>query len=170
MAGSLHGVDSALKHEIESSLSGIALAIRNQPILNQWSKDIDIFRPYDRQLIKTVIEVNNYHKGVQNKGEMAQRTDMEIDLAILDELTIEYQRPHVITDEKAEYELEKMKWEDGVSSPIQYVMKRNPDMTEDDAKKFVEKNIDDWNALSGRSVGVIKPDKEDEEEPGEDED
>lgn len=160
MAGSLHGVDSALKHEIESSLSGIALAIRNQPILNQWSKDIEILRPFDRELIRTIIDVNNYHKGIRNEGNIAQKTGLEIDPKILDEMSIEYQRPRVITDEKADYELEKMKWEDGVSSPIQYVMKRNPDMTEEDARKFVEKNLDDWNNLNGRGITVPEPDNE----------
>lgn len=158
IAGSMQGVDSALKHEVESSLSGIALAIRNQPILNQWSKDIQILRSYDRELIKTIIEVNNTHKGIQNIEEMAQKTEWEIDLKILDHLTIEYQRPRVITDEKAEYELEKMKWEDGVSSPIIYVMQRNPEMTEEAAMKFVVKNIDDFNKLSGRGITIPEPD------------
>jgi hypothetical protein len=162
MAGSMQGVDSVLKREIESSLSGIALAIKNQPILNQWSKDIQILRTYDRELIKTIIEVNNFHKGVQNKGDIAQKTDKEIDINILKELTIEYQRPRVITDEKAEYELEKLKWEDGVSSPILYVMQRNPEMTKEEAQKFVEENLDDWNKINGRGVTVPEPDNEQE--------
>lgn len=162
IAGSLQGVDSALKRDIESSLSGIALAIRNQPILNQWSKDIQILRSYDRQLIKTIIDVHNFHKGVQNKGEIAQKTGLDIDVAILKELTIDYQRPRVITDEKAEYELEKMKWEDGTSSPILWVMQRYPELAEEAARKFVEKNLDDWNKLNGRGVTVPEPDNTEE--------
>lgn len=167
MAGAMHGVDSAIKRDIESSLSGIALAIRNQPLLSQWSKDIEIMRPFDRQLIKTIIEVNNYHRAIQNKDGIAQKTNMEIDPAILDEMTIEYQRPHVITDEKAEYELERMKWEDGTSSPVHYVMKRYPDMDEDAAQEFIQKNLKDIGDLGGISVKLIpandKPDGEVEE-------
>jgi hypothetical protein len=138
------------------------MAIRNQPILNQWSKDIQILRAYDRELIRTIIEVNNFHKGVQNKNGMAQKTGFEIDPKIMEELTIEYQRPRVITDEKAEYELEKLKWEDGVSSPILYVMQKHPELTKEKAKEFVEENIDDWNKLTGRGVTVPEPDNEQE--------
>ncbi len=156
MAGAMHGVDSAIKHDIESSLSGIALAIRNQPLLSQWSKDIEIMRPFDRQLIRTIIEVNNYHRGVQNKDGIAQKTGMDIDPAIIEEMTIEYQRPHVITDEKAEYELERMKWNDGTSSPIHYVMKRYPDMDEDAAREFVKKNLKDMGELGGVSIKLIQ--------------
>ena len=166
MAGSMQGVDSVLKREIESSLSGIALAIKNQPILNQWSKDIQILRAFDRDLIKTIIDVNNFHKGVQNKNGIAQKTGSEIDPKIMDELTIEYQRPRVITDEKAEYELEKMKWEDGVSSPILYVMKRYPEMTKEDAQKFVEENLEDFKKLGGITVNLMPAN----DKPGEIED
>lgn len=162
MAGSLQGVDSVLKREIENSLSGIALAIRNQPILNQWSKDIQILRPYDRQLIRTIVEVHNFHKSIKNKDGIAQKTGEEIDVKLLDKLVIEYQRPRVITDEKAEYELEQLKWPDGISSPVIWVMRHNPHMTDKDAKKFVQDNITLWNELSGMGVTIPEPDNEEE--------
>ena len=150
MAASLHGVDSTLKKEIESSLSGIAMAIKNQPKMIQWSKDIQTLRPFDRKLIKSIIEVNNYYRTTED-------TTKKIDLAILDYLTIDYQRPRVVTDEKAEYELEKMKWGDGVSSPILWVKRHHPEMDDKQAEEYVRNNLSKWNELQGIDTIPINP-------------
>lgn len=155
MTGSLQGVDSLLKREIQSNLSGIALAIQNQPKLTQWAKDIQILRPYDRQLIKTLIDVNNAHRAKND-------TTKRIDPKIMEHLSIDYQRPKVITDEKAEYELERMKWENGTSSPILWVKSRYPEMDDAKAEKFIKENLEKWNALNGMGITVQEPSKEEE--------
>jgi len=133
---SMHHIDNILKQNLEQSLSGVALRLKNEPMLRQWSADINLISNSDVELLGHIISVNNYH-----------RPDRTIDESIIDNLQIDYQEPQVVTDIKEEYELEKAKWDDGTSSPVLYVMRKNPEMTEEDAKDYIRKNLDDMNEL-----------------------
>ncbi|MCD4692704.1 MAG: hypothetical protein K8R79_07315 [Calditrichales bacterium] len=146
---SLHGIDSLTKAYLEKSLSGVSIRLRNEPILQQWQKDINIVRQYDINLIKKIVEVNNYH-----------RENNQIDVKILDKLIIDYQSPHVVTDEKEDYELDKLKWDDGVSSPVLWVMRQNPEWGEIKAIQFVKDNLKVTNELFGLNITEPKPEPE----------
>lgn len=130
LTSTMHGISTLTKAYVKENLSGIAIRLRNEPILQQWQKDINIVRGYDMELVKKIVEVNNYH-----------RPQNQIDPKILNSLVIDYQSPGIVTDEKEDFELEKLKWEDGISSPVLWVMRKNPEMTEDEAQKFVENNL-----------------------------
>jgi len=147
---SVHHVDNILRADIETALSGIALRIKNEPILRQWGHDISIVRNLDIELMKNVVSVNNYH-----------RDDRQIDLGIFDNMEIDYQEPQMVTDIKEEYDLEKAKWEDGTSSPVLYVMRKNPEMTEDDAKEYILKNLDDMSLFLDKQTELIVTTDED---------
>lgn len=124
----LHNVDSPIKTELEQNLSGIALKLKTEPLLRQWASDINTLRSPDLELISKLVMVNNYHR------------EEQIDEAVLNELVVEYQEPKIVSDEKADYELERMKWEDGTSSPILYLLKQNPDKDEDWATEYIKNN------------------------------
>ena len=68
------------------------------------------------------------------------KKDVIIEETLLKAITVEYQEPKMVTDEKTDYELERMKWEDGTSSPVQYMMKMNPGMSADEAETEIEKH------------------------------
>tara|TARA_R110002167_G_scaffold223332_1_gene428677 strand:+ start:360 stop:1814 length:1455 start_codon:yes stop_codon:yes gene_type:complete len=135
----LHNIDNILKADINQNLSGISLRLKSEPLLRQWAKDISLLRSNDRDLISKIIEVNNYHRDASQ----------QISEGFIENLTIDYQEPSIVTDEKEDYELEKVRWEDGTSSPVRYVMKKNPEFTEEMAKEYIQKNIEDGNEVFG---------------------
>ena len=141
---SLHNVDNILKRNLTQNLSGVSLRLKNEPLLRQWAFDINKVRKSDIELIKNVVSVNNYH-----------RPNNQIDLRIFDELELEYQEPQVVTDVKEEYELERLKWDDGTSSPLLYVMRKNPEFTEDEAKEYLKKNLSDFGELNVISTEFV---------------
>jgi len=124
----LKNIDNPLKTKLEQDLSGVAIRLKNEPLLRQWAKDITMLRRPDMELIRKIVEVNNYYRKEQ------------IDESILDKFSIIYQEPTVVTDEAVEYELEKEKWQDGTSSPIEFLMKKDPALTVEKAKKKIEEN------------------------------
>ena len=140
IAASLHNVESPIKTQLEQSLSGIALKLKTEPLLRNWSHDINILRYADMELLKKIILVNNYHR----KG----KSNMMIKPELIDHITIKYAEPTIVSDDKADYELEQTKFKDGTSSPIQYVMKQDPTLSEEDAKALIQKNLDDTKALT----------------------
>lgn len=135
----LHNIDNILKTDLQQNLSGISLRLKSEPLLRQWAKDISLLRSNDRDLISKIIEVNNYHRDASQ----------QISEGFIDNLVIDYQEPSIVTDEKEDYELEKVRWEDGTSSPVRYVMKKNPEFTEEMAKEYILKNIEDGNEVFG---------------------
>jgi len=133
IASNMHNIDSPLKERLTQDLSGIALRLRAEPLMRSWALDINKLRKSDMELIKMIVLVNNYH-----------RTDNQIDVKMLESLNIDYQQPHVVSDENSDYELERMKWEDGMSSPVQYIMKLDPEIkSEKDAKEKIKENLKD---------------------------
>ena len=62
MVSATYSVESVLKAQMKQDLSGIALRIKNEPLLRQWSSDIMKVRNLDRQLIRKIVECNNYHR------------------------------------------------------------------------------------------------------------
>ena len=149
MVSNLHNIDSPLKDRIMDTLSGIALRLRAEPLLRTWGHDINLVRDYDLELIEKTILVNNYH-----------RKDNVIDPKIMEGLTIDYQEPKLVKDEKEEYGTERMKWEDGISSPVKYLMKQDPEIkSEEDAKVAIKKNLKDSKdvGLQTREAVEVKP-------------
>lgn len=136
----LHNVDNVIKSEMVNDLSGIALRIKNEPLLRRWRKDINVMKYSDRQLLETVVKVNNYHRG----------SDRQIDEKFLEDVSIEYTKPTVISDEKADYELKRMKWEDGFESMLDDVIESNDAIhNKEMAKKYVLENRKEFEELTG---------------------
>jgi len=140
MVSATYSVESVLKTQMKQDLSGIALRIKNEPLLRQWASDIMKVRNLDRQLIRKIVECNNYH-----------RPDNQINVDLLNNLVIDYQQPQVITDETADYALAKQKMADGVISIIDYVQKQNPEMDRDQAREFLIANKNEFEEMFGFS-------------------
>ena len=138
-----HNVGNVLKPDFKQAVSGLALRLQNEPLLRDWSHDINIMTPLDAQLVETIIAVNNYH-----------REGKEISKEISDKLLIEYQEPSLVSDEKEEYEVEQMKWKDGTSSPLLYVMRKNPEMDEAEALEYIKDNIQVVDDLTGGKIVI----------------
>ena len=153
MLSSLHNIDNVLKANLDQSLSGIALKLKTEPMLRQWANDINKVRKNDLEFIKKVVAVNNYH-----------RPDKQIPEAFLDSLVLDYQEPSIVTNEQEDYNLEKQKWEDGVSSPVQYLMKRNPEKSENQIKEEIQKNLTDTSEMidTGNAFQIEPVNLEDE--------
>lgn len=133
----LRGIGNILKADLEKNLSGVAIRLRNEPILNVWSKDIVIVRQQDLALVAKLIEGNNFY-----------RPDKKINPDVINDLIIDYQRPALVTDESYEYEIERQKWQDGTSSPVEYVLRKNPELkTPDNAKKWIAENLKDFDEI-----------------------
>lgn len=148
---SLHNIDNVLKQNMTQSLSGISLRLKNEPLLRQWSADINKVQQQDLELIKHIVSVNNYH-----------RPKNQIDESIINTLVVEYQEPQVVTDIAEEYNLEKIKWDDGTSSPVLYVMRKNPEMSEADAKEYIAKNLEDMSEVfDNRNSFIIEEENDD---------
>ena len=147
---SLHNVDNIIKKNLEQNLSGVSLRLKNEPLLRQWANDINKVRKSDIELIKNVVSVNNYH-----------RPKNQIPMQVFDNFELEYQEPQVVTDVKEEYELERMKWDDGTSSPLLYILRKNPEFTEEEARDYLKKNIADYGDLTTISSEFILKDVDD---------
>ena len=152
----MYSVDNILKANLTQSLSGIALRLKNEPILRQWKNDINIVRRADMEMLRKMIMINNYY-----------RPDKQISESVLNELQIDYQEPKVITDDAEEYALEKEKWNDGISSPVKYIMRRNPEFTEQEAIDYIKQNLTEYNDIFSLSsqidVNEVEEDEEEEE-------
>ena len=147
---SLHNVDNIIKKNLEQNLSGVSLRLKNEPLLRQWANDINKVRKSDIELIKNVVSVNNYH-----------RPKNQIPMQVFDNFELEYQEPQVVTDVKEEYELERMKWDDRTSSPLLYILRKNPEFTEEEARDYLKKNIADYGDLTTISSEFILKDVDD---------
>lgn len=141
---SMHGIDNVLTKEIKADVSGVAMRIKNEHMMRTWKVDINIVRKYDYELLSKLVEVNNYH-----------RPSNKIDPKIIEVISLDYAAPNYNIDPMEEYNLERMKWQDGLSSPIMYVMKHNPEFTKEDAIKFIEENLDDTDKFQG--IGELTP-------------
>lgn len=138
MVSATYSVESVLKAQMKQDLSGIALRIKNEPLLRQWAGDIMKVRNLDRKLIRNIVECNNFHRPAN-----------QINPEIIDGLVIDYQQPQVISDEGADYALAKIKMQDGVISVLDYIQKENPEMDRDQAREHIEKNRQEFEELFG---------------------
>jgi len=143
----LHGIDSVLKSEIKSNLSGIAIRLKSEPLMRTWRKQINIARARDMELIKTLIDVHNYHRD----------KSLYISPHILDGLVIDYAEPTAMIDEVAEYDFERKKWEDGTGNPVEWMMKRNPELDESQAMDKIRVNLKITNDVQGLANINITP-------------
>lgn len=126
----INGISNVIKKEIESDLSGIAIRLKMQPTLDRHKKDQNVMKYPDKDLIKTIVAANNYH-----------RPDKKVDENVLKDFQINYETPEIIVDEAEELATEQTKWEAGVSSPVEYVMRKNPNFTVEEAKKYIQENL-----------------------------
>ena len=149
-----HNVGNVLKPDFKQAVSGLALRLQNEPLLRDWEHDINIMTPLDAQLVKTLIAVNNYH-----------RESKEITLNITENLLIEYQEPNLVSDEKEEYDVEREKWKDGTSSPLLYVMRKNPEMDEAEALEYIKTNLEVVDDLTGGKIIIAGADDNINTEP-----
>jgi hypothetical protein len=140
MVSATYSVESVLKAQMKQDLSGIALRIKNEPLLRQWASDIMKVRNLDRKLIKSVVDCNNYH-----------RPDNQINPDLLSSLVIDYQQPQVISDEASDYALAKQQMQDGVISVVDYIQKANPEMDRDQARDYILNNKAEFEELFGFS-------------------
>lgn len=122
-------VDNPIRDDLEKTLSGVALRIRAEPMQRNWAEDITRVMKGDRDLVRSLVEVNNLN-----------RKENQIDVKILDEITIDYIEPSIVKDEDGEFELERKRQAEGYSNKIDWVMQTNPEFTEADAREFLERN------------------------------
>ena len=140
MVSATYSVESVLKTQLKQDLSGIALRIKNEPLLRQWASDIMKVTKNDQRLVEKLIDCNNYH-----------RPDNQINPNVMDSLIVDYQQPKVISDEKSDYELAKIQMEDGVISAVDWVQKRNPEMSREEAEQHIKDNLMEFEELFGMS-------------------
>ncbi len=148
LVSSMHSIPNPLKSQLTDNLAGVTLRMKNEPLLQQWEKDQGTMRPYDMELVRCIVEANNFYRPAK------------IDPAILDRLTIVYSDPSIVTDEKADLEVEQLKWQSGISSPVDYVLTKHPDMTSDEAEQMIRDNLAKYNELMGMKVNVTIPGNE----------
>ncbi len=151
IVSSLHNIPNPLKSQMTDNLAGVTLRMKNEPLLQQWEKDQGVMRPYDMELVRRVVEANNFY-----------RPKKMIDPAALDKLTIVYSDPSIVTDEKADLEVEQIKWSAGLSSPVSYLQTKHPNMTAQEAEQQIRDNLDLYNELMGIKVQMIPPKDGDE--------
>jgi len=126
----INGISNIIKEQVKSDLSGIAIRLKMQPTLDRHKKDQNVLKYMDMELIKTIVKVNNFH-----------RPEKRIDEGVLTDFQINYQMPEIIIDEAEELATEQAKWEAGVSSPLEYVMRKNPNFTIEEAKTYIQENL-----------------------------
>lgn len=149
MVSNMYEVDNPIRNDVEESLSGIALRIRAEPILQHWQEDIGRVRKPDMELFRALIDVNNLN-----------REDNKIDIKILDKMSIDYTEPNIVKDEAGEYALERQRWADNLSNPVAYLQRTNPEMTKEQAVQEIEVNKLATAASRGQSLVLV------EDEPG----
>ena len=150
MTGGLQNLNSPLKADVISNLSGVAIRLKNEPILNQWAKDINIVRDLDWLLIEKMIEVNNFHI---NTSERDTSIFKLIKSEIMNALILDYQEPQIAFYDNETYELERKKWKDGVSSPVEYVQRRNPEWDQEQCREYIDKNKNTYDEIFGFGGG-----------------
>ncbi len=152
MVSSMHAIPNVIKSQLEQDLSGVALKLKNEPVLQQWAKDIERVRQADRELLSGIIEVNNTY-----------RPKNAIDPGIVEKMDIDYREPNIVTDEKMEYELARMQWKDGTGSPVEWVMRKNPEMTADEAETYIRDNKKLWDDLYAVDIEITTDPEADSE-------
>ncbi len=141
MISNMHEIDNPIVSDVKETLSGIALRLRAEPLMQHWREDIGRVTKPDRELLEALINVNNLN-----------RPDNKIDVKILDLVVMDYVEPNVVKDEAGEFELEIKKWPLGLSNPVLWVQRQNPEMTEAVARAFILKNKEITTALQGNEI------------------
>ena len=143
MISNMFEIDNPIVSDVAATLSGIALRLRAEPLMQHWREDIGRVTKPDRELLEALINVNNLN-----------RSDNKIDPKILDLVVIDYVEPNVVKDEAGEFALEIQKWPLGLSNPILWVQRQNPEMTEAVARAFILKNKTVTDELRGSALNL----------------
>lgn len=125
---SLHNIDNLFTDDRMDRVYAEALRLKYSFLEKDWREDVDLLKRYDKEFLKTLIKVNNYH-----------RRNNKIDEDIIDKISMEYEKPKFTFDEQKEYQIEKQKWSDGMSNPVKWYAKKNG-ISEELAKKEIEEN------------------------------
>lgn len=143
---STYGIESILKTTLIDQLSGVAIRLRNEPIMKQWAKDKQILSYMDRDLIKALVNVHNYH-----------RADKKIDQGIFDKMTVHYRDPQLMLITKDNLEVAEIEWKYGISSPVDFLIDRNPELTRDEALERIIRNTAEYKKIVqlGKTNGLM---------------
>jgi hypothetical protein len=103
--------------------SGIAKQVDNFELDEMRRDDIELFRLYESQLFETIKVVNNHH----NPRKLSEKCTLKIDFAEI--------KPPV--SEKDQLEVWQILQDMGLLSVVDIAMKRNPDLSREDAEALI---------------------------------
>lgn len=129
-------IQNPFAREVGTNMSGIALLIRNQPKIDTWFKDVAKVKKSDIELITNICKANNIYDKKNH-----------ISPSAFEKITIEYQKPSIVTDEVAAYELYKKQVTDGNTSPLQWIIDHNKGISKDKAQEMINNNLLLFNEL-----------------------
>lgn len=122
--------------------SGYALLLENWGKVEQVQRQIPVFRVGEQELFEKTKIIQNT---IEGQPQIPQETQLSIDFA-----EVEF---------KEDPNLENQKWQtwiqNGIASPIDWIMDINPDLTEDEARELFEKNLEDKQQLQQRYGGIL---------------
>jgi len=117
----------AVFRESGDPMSGFAIVVSNIELLEKRESDIDVFKVYEQQLFDVVRAVTDYHALGYNMPEDAMlQTDF-----------VEPDFPTEPAEERAQAEWE---WRNNISSREDYLRRRNPDLSQEEAEQIIEEN------------------------------
>lgn len=133
--------------------SGYALTIRWKPFLSSTARKRRLYSASERDLWEVALEVARVHSGTQ-KGLLVPLNPSP-DAA--DKMLLEWNEAVVPTDAKETRDQEQYDVDMGFVSPITIYLKKNPDMSEEDAEKAMAGNIEARDKL--RAMGAVAQEK-----------
>lgn len=139
----LYDVENLMKTQDMKRVTGEALRLKYSFLEKNWREDVGLLKRYDRELLETVINVNNYHR----------TGDDTVDRDILSKMEMEYEKPSMTMKEGQELANAQTKWKNGLSNPAEYLAKKE-NITEEEAKKRIQENKELTEELVGRTTSL----------------
>lgn len=118
--------------------SGYTLKISNQALLERRQNDIDFYRMYEKQLFAVTRAINNYHNNIK----INENAQFSIDFGEVD-----FQNSP--TEEASIW---GFRFANNLSTPVDYIMDKNPDLTREGAEKLYSENIQYNNMKNQRAT------------------
>ena len=143
MISNMFEIDNPIVSDVKETLSGIALRLRAEPLMQHWREDIGRVMKPDMELLEALINVNNLN-----------RPKNQIDVKILDSIFLDYVEPNVVKDEEGEFALEVKKWPLGLSNPVLWAQRQNREMSAIEAKAWILKNKQVTSELQGQALSL----------------
>ena len=124
-----------------------AMTINRQQILEIRKSVLPLFREYEHTLAWYTVIIANTSVSMQGLGKS---------IDITGEFFIDYQEPKVVTDPRADFELDLLKVNAGIMSKADLMIKYNPDIkSEDQAVQQLQKNQELNAGLTADRVGTV---------------